>query len=207
MAGPYVVPNVRIDGYAVYTNNAVTMAMRGFGATQPPVAYEQQMDRLAEALGLDPVEFRLKNLVETGSETIVGNRMPEGTGIKETLREAALAAGWREEEGHWTRPTSGEPSAPHKRRGYGVACGYKNVCYSFGYDDVTSADVELVLDDTGQIARVIVGIAATEVGQGVHTVLQQIAAPRCASTWWTRPMCPMLALPRPRVSRIRRATP
>ncbi|MDI7277868.1 MAG: molybdopterin-dependent oxidoreductase, partial [Anaerolineae bacterium] len=54
LAGPYVVPNARIDGYAVYTNNAVTMAMRGFGATQPPFGYELQMDKLAEALGLDP---------------------------------------------------------------------------------------------------------------------------------------------------------
>lgn len=176
MAGPYAIPNARIDGYAVFTNNAVTMAMRGFGATQPPVAYEQQMDRLAEALGLDPVEFRLKNLLRPGSETVLGNRMPPGTALVETLCQTALAAGWREEEGHWVRPELGEPSAPYRRRGIGVACAYKNVCYSFGYDDRSGAEVELVLNETGQIDRVILSTGAAEVGQGVHTAIIQIAA-------------------------------
>lgn len=176
MAGPYVIPNAKIDGYTVYTNNAVTMAMRGFGATQPPVAYESHMDRLAEALGMDPVEFRLRNMLEEGSETVLGNRMPPGTGIKETLIAVARAAGWREENGHWIRPDIGRPSAPYKRRGIGVAAAYKNVCYSFGFDDHAGAEVELVLDDAGQIARATVSIGAVEVGQGVHTVLQQIAA-------------------------------
>jgi CO/xanthine dehydrogenase Mo-binding subunit len=176
MAGPYSIPNARIDGYAVYTNNAVTMAMRGFGATQPPVAYEQQMDRLAAALEMDPVEFRLKNMIAPGSETVLGNRMPPGTGMRETLVTAARAAGWREEGGHWVRPEVGAPSAPHKRRGIGVASALKNVCYSLGFDDKSSADVELALAETGQIARATLSIGATEVGQGVHTVLQQIAA-------------------------------
>lgn len=176
MAGPYAIPNAKIDGYTVYTNNAVTMAMRGFGATQPPVAYEQQVDRLAEALGMDPVEFRLKNLLRPGDETVLGNRMPPGTGIRETLLEAARAAGWREENGHWIRPDIGTPSAPYKRRGIGVACAYKNVGYSFGFDDRSTAEVELSLDESGRIARVTVAIGAAEVGQGVHTALQQIAA-------------------------------
>ncbi len=176
MAGPYIIPNARIDGYTVHTNNAVTMAMRGFGATQPPVAYEQMMDELAQVLGMDPVELRMKNLVETGSETVLGNRMPPGTAIKETLRQAALAAGWREENGHWVRPDLGEPSSPYRRRGIGVACAYKNVCYSFGFDDRATCDVELVLDESGQIARAVVGIGAVEVGQGIHTVLRQTAA-------------------------------
>ncbi len=176
MAGPYRIPNARIDGYAVYTNNAVTMAMRGFGATQPPMGYEQQMDRLAEALGMDPVEFRLKNMLAEGEETVLGNRMPPGTGMRETLVAAAKAAGWREEGGHWVRPEVGPPSAPHKRRGIGLASALKNVCYSLGFDDKSSADVELTLDEAGQIARVTVGIGATEVGQGVHTVIQQVAA-------------------------------
>ena len=176
MAGPYVVPNAAIDGYAVYTNNAVTMAMRGFGATQPPVGYEQQMDRLAEALGMDPVEFRLNNLIEPGSETVLGNRMPPGTAVKETLRRAAQAAGWREEGGHWRAPDPGEPSVSYRRRGLGVACAYKNVCYSLGFDDQAGAEVELALDSSGKISRVTLAIAAVDVGQGVHTVLQQIAA-------------------------------
>ena len=191
-AGPYVVPNARIDGYTVYTTNAVTMAMRGFGATQPPVAYEQQMDKLAEALGMDPVELRLRNLFEEGSVAVTGNVMPPGVGVKETLRQAAVAAGWREENGHWLKPVLnpsaplrvnsaegpelGRPSAPHKRRGIGVACAYKNVGYSFGFDDKTTARVELTLEESGVIGQVRVRVGASDVGEGVHTALAQIAA-------------------------------
>jgi CO/xanthine dehydrogenase Mo-binding subunit len=134
------------------------------------------MDRLALALEMDPVEFRLRNMIAEGVETVLGNRMPAGTGMRETLIAAAKAAGWREEDGHWIRPDIGRPSAPHKRRGIGVAATLKNVCYSLGFEDRSSADVELVLDDTGRIARATLSIGATEVGQGVHTVLQQLAA-------------------------------
>jgi CO/xanthine dehydrogenase Mo-binding subunit len=175
--GPYCVPNARIDGYAVYTNNAIAMAMRGFGATQPVVAYEQQMDRLAEKLDIDPVELRLKNMVEEGSETVTGSLMPAGVGMKETLRQAALAAGWRARDGHWLRPADlGQPSAPHKRLGIGVACAHKNVGYSFGFDDQTTARVELDLEQSGAIGRALVRVGTSEVGQGVYTVMAQIAA-------------------------------
>jgi len=150
--------------------------MRGFGSTQPPVAYETQMNKLAEALGMDPVELRMKNLLEDGSIALTGNPMPTGVGIKETLRQAALAAGWREEEGHWIKPDPGPPSAPYKRRGIGVACGYKNVGYSFGFDDKTGAVVELAIDESGEIARALVKTGASEVGEGSHTALAQIAA-------------------------------
>jgi CO/xanthine dehydrogenase Mo-binding subunit len=175
-AGPYVVPNAHIDGYTVYTNNAVTMAMRGFGATQPPVAYELQMNRLAEALSMDPVELRLKNLLEEGSVAVTGNPMPPGVGMKDTLRQAALTAGWREENGRWFKPNLGRPSASHRRRGIGVACAYKNVGYSFGFDDKTTARVELTLEQSGATAGVRVQVGASDVGEGVHTALAQIAA-------------------------------
>ena len=174
-AGPYVVPNAKIDSHTVYTNNAVTMAMRGFGSTQPPVAYELQMDKLAEALGMDPVEIRMKNLFEDGSIAVTGNPMPPGVGIKETLRQAALAAGWQEEKGHWVRPEMSR-SADGKLYGLGVACAYKNVGYSMGFDDKSTAVVELALDESGQVEGAVVKIAASEVGQGVHTALAQIAA-------------------------------
>jgi len=175
-AGPYVVPNARIDGYTVYTNNAITMAMRGFGATQPPVAYESQMDKLAEALGMDPVEFRLKNLFEEGSIAVTGNVMNHGVGIKETLRQAARAAGWREVDGHWHAPRIEQPSVPYRRRGIGVACAYKNVGYSLGFDDKSEAHVALHLREDGGIGRAVIKIGASEVGQGVLTALAQIAA-------------------------------
>ena len=174
--GPYKVPNARIDAYAVYTNNAVTMAMRGFGATQVPVGYEGQMDKLAEVLGMDPVELRMKNLLDVGDVAVTGNVMTVETGVKETLRQAALAAGWREEDGHWIKPDLPPPSAPYKKRGIGVAVGYKNVGYSLGFEDKSCAKVELTLAESGEIARVLVKVAAVEVGQGVLTALAQIAA-------------------------------
>ena len=174
--GPYKVPNARIDAYTVYTNNAVTMAMRGFGATQPPMGYESQMDKLAEALGMDPVELRMKNLLEPGDIAVTGNVMSGETGVRETLRQAALAAGWRQESERWIKPELGSPSAPYKRRGIGVAVAYKNVGYSLGFDDKASAHVTLTLAESGEITRALVKIASVEVGQGVLTALAQIAA-------------------------------
>jgi CO/xanthine dehydrogenase Mo-binding subunit len=174
--GPYKVPNARIDAYTVYTNNAVTMAMRGFGATQPPMGYESQMDKLSEALGMDPVELRLKNLLEPGDIAVTGNVMTEETGAKETLRQAALAAGWRQEGEHWIKPDIGTPSALHRRRGIGVAVAHKNVGYSLAFDDKSSAQVALTLAESGEVARTLVKIASIEVGQGVLTALAQIAA-------------------------------
>lgn len=175
-AGPYVVPNAKVDSYAVYTNNAVTMAMRGFGATQAAFIYEMQMSKLADALGMDPVELRMKNLFEDGSIGLTGHEMPQGVGIRETLRQVALAAGWTEENGHWIKPDVGEPSAPQRRRGLAVACGLKNVGYSFGSDDKATVGVQLTLDESGQIARVTVLSGACDVGMGAQTFLAQMAA-------------------------------
>jgi CO/xanthine dehydrogenase Mo-binding subunit len=175
-AGPYVVPNAKVDSYAVYTNNAVTMAMRGFGATQAAVIYEMQMSKLADALGMDPVELRMKNLFQDGSIGLTGQQMPKGVGIREALKAVALAAGWREEEAHWIRPDVGVPSAAHKRRGLAVSCGLKNVGYSFGSDDRATVGVQLALDQAGQIERVTVLSGACDVGMGVQTFLAQMAA-------------------------------
>ncbi len=175
-AGPYKYPHAHVDAYTVFTNNAVTMAMRGFGATQPPVMYERMLDQLAEALHMDPVELRMKNLLGDGDISITGNAMWGGVGIKETLRQAALAAGWRQEGEHWVKPDLGQPSAPHKKRGIGIACAYKNVGYSFGFDDKSEAEVILRLKMDGSIASATVKTAAVDVGQGVTTALAQIAA-------------------------------
>jgi CO/xanthine dehydrogenase Mo-binding subunit len=175
-AGPYVVPNAKVDTYGVYTNNAVTMAMRGFGATQSAFIYEMQMSKLADALEMDPVELRMRNVFRDGSIALTGHEMPQGVGIGEALKEVALAAGWREEEGHWRRPELGPPTTPHKRRGIAVACGLKNVGYSFGSDDKSTVGVQLTLDEAGQIARVTVLSGACDVGMGVQTLLAQIAA-------------------------------
>jgi CO/xanthine dehydrogenase Mo-binding subunit/aerobic-type carbon monoxide dehydrogenase small subunit (CoxS/CutS family) len=175
-AGPYRIPHAKVDAYSLYTNNAVNMAMRGFGSLQVAVAYETQMNRLAEELGMDPVAFRMMNLLEDGDVSLTGNAMPRGVGIKECLKEVALAAGWHRENGSWSGPSLVDSSKPHRKRGIGVACGYKNVGISFGWDDHAKAEVELRLDDRGAISRVLVGIGASDVGMGVQTALAQIAA-------------------------------
>ncbi|NLX62492.1 MAG: molybdopterin-dependent oxidoreductase [Tissierellia bacterium] len=83
--GPYFIPNVKVDSYAVYTNNPYAGAMRGFGATQVPIAHEQQMDMLAEKLGMDPITIRLKNMFKKGSVTATGQVLTESVPLQECL--------------------------------------------------------------------------------------------------------------------------
>ncbi|MDK2894763.1 MAG: nicotinate dehydrogenase large molybdopterin subunit [Moorella sp. (in: firmicutes)] len=92
--GPYVVPHVKIDAYAVYTNNPFTGAMRGFGATQPPLAYESQMDELASRLGIHPFTIRWLNAFRQGDVTATGQVLESSVGLTETMQQAARAAGW-----------------------------------------------------------------------------------------------------------------
>jgi len=83
--GPYVIPHVKVDAYAVYTNNPYTGAMRGFGATQVPIAHEQQMDALAEKLGMNPIEFRMKNIFRRGSMTATGQILTDSVPLDRCL--------------------------------------------------------------------------------------------------------------------------
>lgn len=87
--GPYVIPNVMIDSFAVFTNNPYTGAMRGFGAAQPVLAYESQMDLLARELGLTPLEIRLRNLYRAGSETATGQVLTGSVGLQKCLNAVA----------------------------------------------------------------------------------------------------------------------
>jgi CO/xanthine dehydrogenase Mo-binding subunit len=176
ISGPYHYPSCRVDGYTVYTNNAPGMAMRGFGAAQAAVAYELHMDRMARGLRIDPVEFRLRNILTDHAVRLTGNQMPEGTGARECLVAAAQAAGWSEREGRWAAPEIAQPPLAEHRHGIGIACTYKNVGYSFGFDDKSTARICLHLAPSGHIAHATVYLAAVEVGQGVTTALAQIAA-------------------------------
>lgn len=85
--GPYVIPHVKVDAYGVYTNNPFTGAMRGFGATQVPIAHEQQMDMLGEKLGMDPVEFRMKNIFRLGSMTATGQVLTDSVPLDKCIEE------------------------------------------------------------------------------------------------------------------------
>jgi CO/xanthine dehydrogenase Mo-binding subunit len=188
--GPYNIPNVRVDSYAVYTNNIPGGAFRGFGGPQGAFAAETQMNRLAEALGFDPIEFRLINVLREGDLLSVGTPLPPGVTMSEVVEEGARVAGWQASNGRWRRPDSQSnpdrtakdlfstldtPTAgPHIRRGVGVACAYKNVGFSFGFPEQCWATVEL--HGGAEIEKVIVRHAGADVGQGAHTVFAQMAA-------------------------------
>jgi xanthine dehydrogenase D subunit len=180
-AGPYDVPNARIDASVTYTNNPPCGAMRGFGAVQVAIGHEAQMDRLAAALGMDPVELRIRNAMRPGSRMPTGQVVPEPAPVAELLerlramplpRPADDAPGprdLRELPGGVSNTTHGEGV----RRGVGWAVGFKNVGFSEGFDDYSTARVRLSLDGGEPLAEV--HTAAAEVGQGIVTVQAQIA--------------------------------
>lgn len=181
--GPYEIPNVKVDSYAVYTNNIPGGAFRGFGGPQGAFEAEMQMNRLAEALDMDPVELRLKNLLREGSLLSVGTPLPKGVSLVQVMEKCAQGAGWKivpGEDGEARAVLIKENSllkpspAPHLKRGLGVAVAFKNVGFSFGAPEQCMATVEL--HGQAEIDRVVVRHAAAEVGQGTHTVIAQIAA-------------------------------
>jgi len=181
--GPYLVPNVQVDTYGVYTNNPPCGAMRGFGSVQAAFAYEAQMDKLAAALGLDPVEVRCRNAMSQGCEAPTGQIVDSPAPVAELLsrlREMPLpekaprpasgrgAPDLRDLPGGVSNTTHGEGVV----RGVGYAVAYKNVGFSEGYDDYSTARVRLEV--TGGEPLVTVHTAAAEVGQGLVTIEQQI---------------------------------
>lgn len=172
--GPYFIPNVKVDGCSVYTNHLPGGAFRGFGAPQGAFAAEQQMNKLAEALGMDPVEIRARNLLKEGVPLSVGTPLPAGVTIDQVLESCAERSGWARANGDRRRPAVEQPDQPHLRRGIGLACGFKNVGFSFGFPEQCWATVEL--HGGAQIEEVVVRHAGAEVGQGAHTVISQMAA-------------------------------
>ncbi|PZS34183.1 MAG: xanthine dehydrogenase subunit D [Pseudonocardiales bacterium] len=176
--GPYVVPNVTIDAYGAYTNNPPCGAMRGFGSVQVAFAHEAQMDSLAAELGMDPVDLRCHNAMEQGSANITGQLIDSPAPVAELLRRlqamplpAAPGEGprdLRDLPGGVSNTTHGEGVV----RGVGYAVAYKNVGFSEGYDDYSTARVRLAV--IGGVPTATVHTAAAEVGQGLITVEQQI---------------------------------
>jgi CO/xanthine dehydrogenase Mo-binding subunit len=188
--GPYDIPHVAVDTHAVYTNHVPGAAFRGFGGPQGHFAAESQMDKLAEALGIDPVELRLRNIITDQTILSVGTPIPGGVGMKETIITAAKAAGWTQDDaGRWQRPriANGEPEhAPRTthdtvshppsaiRHGLGFAAGFKNVGFSFGYQENSYARIEA--RGGAAIEEATLFFAGADCGQGNHTIIAQIAA-------------------------------
>lgn len=172
--GPYDVPNVSIDARPVYTNNLPSGAFRGFGVAQATVAYEGQMSRLAAALEMDPVELRHRNLLHEGSVMSTQAVLPPGLSAEATLKAAAEAAGWTRENGAWRRQRGGVEVRAGVWRGVGFVSGWKNVGYTHGFPETSTA--EIVLHGSASIDCAEVHLAAAEVGQGIHTAILQMAA-------------------------------
>ncbi|MBG0829263.1 molybdopterin-dependent oxidoreductase [Planomonospora sp. ID67723] len=174
--GPYEVDNIRIDAYGVYTNNPPCGAMRGFGAVQACFAYESQMDRLAEACGLDPVEIRVRNAVSQGSRLATGQVIDSPAPLAAMLRELAAMPLPAEAGDDLLDMPGGVSQTTHGegvRRGVGYGVGIKNICFSEGFDDYSTARVRVEL--LGDEPHVLVHTAAAEVGQGLVTIQEQIA--------------------------------
>ena len=173
--GPYAVDNVLIEGLVVYTNNPPCGAMRGFGAVQSCFAAEAQMDKLAAALEIDAIELRLLNALEPGDRLPIGQLVTGSLPTREVIRRAAALPIPEPEElprdairlpGGAGNTTRGEGV----RRGVGFAVGFKQICYSEGFDDYCAARVRLLADGSAKIH-----CAAAEVGQGVSEVILQVA--------------------------------
>jgi CO/xanthine dehydrogenase Mo-binding subunit len=173
--GPYNVPNLSLDAKAVYTNNIVCGALRGFGAQQAVFAAEMQMNHLADTLGMDPVELRMLNMLKEGDLTGTMTPTPPKVTASETLSKAAEAAGWRKSENIWriSQPKDRQVR-PGVVRGVGIASGWKNVGYTLGYPEKSEAVVELY--GGGEVDRAVVRIGISEVGQGILTAVLQMAA-------------------------------
>ena len=167
--GTYEIENIRADGYVLYTNNVPCGAFRCFGGPQSQFAAESMVSRLASALDIEPVEMRRRNMYREGSLEATHHPLPAGVTAVEVLDRCEAEARTRLRYGSLTMPKTG-----YMKRGVGIASGIKNVGYSFGYPDRSTATVEL--EGSGEIARAVLRIGAADVGQGSHLILRQICA-------------------------------
>ncbi len=167
IGGPYTVENLEVETIAVRTNNPIGGAFRGFGAPQAAFVYESQMEDLARKLDMDPLELRLLNGVETGSKMYTGVVVREGTAMKASLKKAADKVGWEQRSQLERRP------APHLRRGWGMATILKGSGLGRGLGDHAGVVLEMHRDGS-----VVLLSGAADMGQGIVTILAQMAAQR-----------------------------
>ncbi len=166
MSGPYKIPHVRIDSYAVWTNLVPAGALRGFGVPQAVWAYESQMDMIAERLRLDPVNLRRKNLLRDADVFATGEKLA-GMHFDRLLDEAAASIAWTSADARWLKPDDGEHDRGPLRRGKGLALVIKATITP------STSTAALKLNEDGSLN---VLTSSVELGQGAKTVLAQIAA-------------------------------
>jgi len=172
--GPYRVDNALLEATAVYTNNPPCGAMRGFGAVQTCFAAEAQLDKLAVELEIDPVELRLLNALEPGDRLPTGQLLTGSLPTAEVIRRAAAlqiphAEALPRDPIRLPGGAGNTTRGDGVKRGVGFAVGFKNICYSEGFDDSTAARVVL-RDGVAEVH-----CAAAEVGQGAVGVIEQVA--------------------------------
>ncbi len=171
--GPYELANASIDSYVVYTNNPPCGAMRGFGAVQVAFAHEAQMDKLAAALDMDPVDLRIRNAMGPDSRMPTGQRVGEPAPVAELLERVRAMPMPPDERDGLPGGIANVTHGEGVRRGVGYGAGIKNIGFSEGFDDYSTARVRLSME--GGEPLVEVHTAAAEVGQGIVTVQAQIA--------------------------------
>jgi CO/xanthine dehydrogenase Mo-binding subunit len=163
--GPYQIPNSRVDAYCVYTNNSNASAFRGFGGPQGVFPLESQIDHMARAYGIDPLDFREMNLVKKGETTPLGVKYKGDWSIREVISEARFT------EIYKNRELLLKAEEPHKQMGIGLAAAIMGIGYGAGVPDWAEIQIDLTLD-----GRYRMHIGGTDMGQGNSTALMQIAA-------------------------------
>ncbi len=166
MSGPYKIPHVRIDSFAVWTNLVPAGALRGFGVPQAVWAYESQMDMIAERLGVDPIEMRRKNLLRDGDSFATGEELCD-MHFDELLDKTAADLRWQASDVRWSTGNRLSTETGATRRGKGLALVIKATI-----TPSTSA-AAIKLNEDGSLN---VMISSVECGQGAKTILAQIAA-------------------------------
>jgi len=180
VTGPYEIPNASIDSHAIYTTSPPGGAFRGFGGPQGAFVAETQMNRLAVALGIDPVELRRRNQISEGSVSVTGAVFPPGVSTPQVIDSCASRSSFGEPLG------PGEPFSPFAslppnpdsvKRGRGFATGLKNVGFSFGFPERCEAEIHLHGEEADtEPSRADLFHAGAEVGQGAHQAFLQMAA-------------------------------
>jgi CO/xanthine dehydrogenase Mo-binding subunit len=165
--GPYRVPNVRVDARVVRTHKVPCGAFRGFGEPQVVFACESQMDALAERLGMDPLEVRRRNALGVGDETITGQKLTSSVGFRQVLDRVAETSDWARK-----RESFAKDKGP-VRRGIGIAASNYGVGLGAMGKHLNPAGASVVVSPDGTVT---VAVGTTELGQGMNTVLGQIAA-------------------------------
>lgn len=176
ITGPYKVPNVKVEGSCIYTNKVYIGGFRGFGTTAAAFVHEAQMDLLAEKLGIDPLEFRIMNVIERGCETATGQVIDDNIDFKTALIKLRDKSDWGRKRVEYKKPN---PTRPYIRLGIGVGCAWHGISVGWGYGTKKKGEIldwsgaYVKIDGEGKV-HIYTGVV--EMGQGTLTAFAMMAA-------------------------------